>query len=117
MYYKQFEIWLADLNPPKGAEPGKIRPVLIIQSDLLNSVGHPSTIICPLTTKLNSNIFPIRVRIPKGEAKILEESDILLDQIRSIDNKRFKEQIGMPSPVLIDKIKNNLSLVLDLQSE
>ena len=44
MKIKQFEIWTADLNPQIGTEPGKIRPVLIVQTDLLNSL-HPSTII------------------------------------------------------------------------
>jgi mRNA-degrading endonuclease toxin of MazEF toxin-antitoxin module len=48
MKIKQFEIWTADLNPRIGTEPGKIRPVLIIQTKLLNTV-HPSTIVCPIT--------------------------------------------------------------------
>ena len=46
MKHKQYEIWLADLNPRMGTEPGKTRPVVIIQTDLLNDV-HPSTIVCP----------------------------------------------------------------------
>ncbi len=45
---KQFEIWLADLNPTIGTEAGKTRPVLIIQTNLLNEIPHPSTIIIPI---------------------------------------------------------------------
>ncbi|MDQ6901963.1 MAG: type II toxin-antitoxin system PemK/MazF family toxin, partial [Bacteroidota bacterium] len=45
MKYKQFDIWLADLNLTVGTEPGKTRPVVIIQTDLLNET-HLSTIIC-----------------------------------------------------------------------
>ena len=37
MKIKQFEVWIADLNPRMGTESGKIRPVLIVQTDLLNS--------------------------------------------------------------------------------
>ncbi len=35
------EIWLANLNPGRGTEPGKMRPVLIVQSQaLLNAFRH-----------------------------------------------------------------------------
>jgi mRNA interferase MazF len=52
MQTKQFEIWIADLNPQIGTEPRKTRPVLIVQTNLLNSIPHPSTIICPITTNV-----------------------------------------------------------------
>ena len=60
MVIKQFDIWLADLNPSRGTEPGKTRPVVIIQTDLLNDI-HPATIICPITSKVNSEILVLRV--------------------------------------------------------
>lgn len=34
----QFEIWIADLNPQLGTETGKTRPVLIVQTNLLNKI-------------------------------------------------------------------------------
>ena len=37
---KRGEIWLANLNPQRGTEPGKTRPVLIVQSQALLDVGH-----------------------------------------------------------------------------
>jgi mRNA interferase MazF len=86
--YKRGEIWLANLNPSKGTEPGKIRPVLIVQCQDLLDVSHPSTLIIPLTTKLVDNAVPLRFRIPtEGQLKI--DSDLLVDQIRAIDNKRL----------------------------
>ena len=36
MKIKQYEIWIADLNPRFGTETGKTRPVVIVQTDLLN---------------------------------------------------------------------------------
>jgi mRNA-degrading endonuclease toxin of MazEF toxin-antitoxin module len=35
-----------------ATEPGKMRPVLVIQTDLLNAARHPSTWVLPYTTKL-----------------------------------------------------------------
>ena len=48
------EIWIADLNPRRGTEPRKPRPVLIVQAQALLDVGHPSTLVTPLTTRLDS---------------------------------------------------------------
>jgi mRNA interferase MazF len=82
------EIWLADLNPRLGTEPGKTRPVLIIQAQVLLDVGHPSTLIVPLTTRLIENAAPLRLRL-KATHKLEKESDVLIDQIRAIDNTRL----------------------------
>ncbi len=44
MKAKQFEIWIADLNPTLGTEPEKVQPIIIVQTDLLNKY-HASSII------------------------------------------------------------------------
>ena len=82
------EVWLADLNPPQGTEPGKTRPVLVVQSQALLAAGHPSTYVIPLTTKLVNNAEPLRIRVPAAE-KLLRDSDLLMDQLRAIDNRRL----------------------------
>jgi len=64
MKFKQFEICLADLNPKFGTESGKTRPVLIVQSNLLNKV-HPSTIICPITTNVKEGVSILRGSLEK----------------------------------------------------
>ena len=87
---KQGEIWLANLNPTRGTEAGKYRPVLIIQNQALLDAEHPSTLIIPLSTKLIDNAEPLRIRI-KAKSKIKKDSDLLIDQIRAIDNKRLLE--------------------------
>jgi len=82
------EIWLADLNPPHGTEPGKTRPVLIVQAQALLDAGHPSTYVIPLTTKLAEDAEPLRLRIPAA-GRLPRDSDLLLDQLRAIDNRRL----------------------------
>ena len=46
------EIWLGDLNPNRGTEIGKIRPVLIVQADFLIAQGDPTIVVLPLTTQV-----------------------------------------------------------------
>lgn len=85
---KHGEIWLANLNPGKGTEPGKIRPVLILQNQALLDAEHPSTIVAPLTTNLVAEAEPLRLRIT-ADGNLAKDSDLLLDQLRAIDNKRL----------------------------
>jgi len=115
MQIKQFEIWIADLNPQIGTEPGKTRPVLVIQSNLLNKIPHPSTIVCPLTTHIEKEAEILRVHLKKGLANLHENCDIMIDQVRSIDNKRLVKRVGEIPQEFISKIKENLSIVLDLE--
>ncbi len=115
MPVKQFEIWVADLNPRIGTEPGKTSPVLVIQTDLLNKTLHPSTIICPITTNVSPDAEILRVHLKKGTANLLQSCDVMIDQIRAVDNKRLTKKIGMLPVELIDKVKENIRIVLDLE--
>jgi mRNA interferase MazF len=81
-------VWLADLNPRQGTEPGKTRPVLIIQNQALLDAGHPSTLIIPLTTHLIEDAAPLRLRL-NARDRLERDSDLLIDQIRAIDNQRL----------------------------
>jgi len=85
---KRGEIWLADLNPPRGTEPGKTRPVLILQSQALLDAGHPSTLVIPLTTNVVDDAKPLRIRVAAAGPLPLP-SDLLTDQVRAIDNRRL----------------------------
>ncbi len=84
------EIWLANLNPGRGTEPGKIRPVLILQNQALLDAEHPSTLIIPLTTNLVDDAEPLRLRVA-AQGNLDKGSDLLVDQLRAIDNKRLIE--------------------------
>jgi mRNA interferase MazF len=111
MKIKQYDIWLADLNPSRGTEPGKTRPVVIIQTNLLNDT-HASTMVCPITSKVQSEVNLLRIHLKKGQLDKL--SDVLVDQIRAIDNKRFIKKVGQLNKAQMIRIKENIHIVLDL---
>src|SRR5215471_7088336 len=90
------EIWLADFNPRMGTEPGKVRPVVIIQSDLLNEV-HPSIIVCPIPTQVNPELKLLRIGLDEKINGLNKPSAILTDQIRAIDNSRLMKKLGKVS--------------------
>ena len=112
MRIKQFEIWIADLEPQRGTETGKIRPVLIVQTNLLKD--HPSSVICPMTTNIAPESDILRVHLKKGTANLKSDSDIMIDQIRSIDNRRLTSKVGdLPRDHQL-KVKENIKIILDL---
>ncbi len=115
MLIKQFEIWIADLNPQIGTEPGKTRPVLTIQTNLLNQIPHPSTIVCPITTNIKKDAEILRVHLKKGTANLHQACDVMIDQIRAIDNNRLTKRVGLLPDDLIKKVKENILIVLDLE--
>ncbi|MCX5787604.1 MAG: type II toxin-antitoxin system PemK/MazF family toxin [Elusimicrobia bacterium] len=106
-------IYLADLNPARGTEPGKVRPVLVVQTDLLNGV-HPSTVVCPLTTKVERQARRLRVHLAKGEGGLASDSDVLIDQVRAIDNRRLMQPVGAVPRGSMDAVSGNLALILGL---
>ena len=104
-------IYLANLNPSKGGEIGKIRPVLIIQSDTLNSIKHTTVNILPLTTHLKDDTF-LRVRIPKCD-QLNYDSDIVCDYIRAIDTRKItSEMLTKLSQNKMQKIEEKLGWIL-----
>ena len=115
MAFRRGEIYLANFNPSKGTEPGKIRPCIVMQSDLLNDAGHPSTIILPLTTQLIEDAAPLRYRIISRDG--LEfDSDVMLDQTRTIDNRRINNEIlATLTAQEVSEIELFWRIVLDLE--
>jgi len=113
MKIKQFDIWIADLEPKRGTEAGKIRPVLIVQTNLLRD--HPSSVICPITTNVALASEILRVHLKKGTANLKSDSDIMIDQIRAIDNRRLTKKVGELPRDLQFKVKENIKIILDLE--
>lgn len=111
---KRGEVWLADLNPRHGTEPGKTRPVLVVQAQALLDADHPSTLVIPLTTRLDDDAEPLRIRIQVG-GKLSKESDLLIDQLRAIDNHRLVDgPLTRLSPAQLQKVDRAVREVLDL---
>jgi mRNA interferase MazF len=97
-------LYLADLEPRRGTEPGKTRPVLVVQSDLLNDVGHPSTWVLPCTTRtVGENL--LRVVLPRGIAGNRQDCEVMIDQSRAVDNRRFVRALKpLPAPILSEVV-------------
>ena len=81
-----------NLNPKKGDEVGKIRPCIIISDDESNKILD-TIIVVPLSTHLIDDMLPFRLRLKKRDS-LNKDSDILINHIRTISNKRVTSYIG-----------------------
>ena len=112
--YRHGEVWLANLDPRRGTEPGKVRPVLIVQTQALLDINHPSTIVIPLTTNCTEEAEPLRIRISTSSG-LEQDSDLLVDQLRAIDNRRLiKGPLATLSPKEQSSVDEALRDILDL---
>ena len=84
------EVWLGNLNPNRGQETGKIRPVLILQADFLLASGEPTVIVLPLTTQVRASKEPLHVTIVARE-RLRETCQVMTEQPRTLDRLRLLE--------------------------
>lgn len=87
---KRGEIWIGNLNPNRGAEIGKVRPVLIIQEDHLTNAGLPTLVVLPLTTQVRPGLRHLRVLVPARD-RLQQDCQVMIDQPRTLDRNRFGE--------------------------
>ena len=111
---KRGEIWIASLEPKKGSEVGKQRPVVILQTDLLNDIGHPTVIIAPISShQQKENILRLKL---ENSCLHKDVGYVLIDQLRAIDRgSRLKKKIGEIDSFELLKLSNLIGHVLDLK--
>lgn len=82
------QIWTANLNPSRGHEVGKIRPVLVIQGDWLSAAQDRTVIVLPLTSDVQTSREPLRVTLRARDA-LRKDSQVVVDQPRTLDRRRL----------------------------
>ena len=107
------EIVIANLEPIKGSEQGGIRPVLILQSNVLNKHA-PTTIIAPITSKIYEKEYPTNVFIRQDDSVLNTDSTVLLNQIRTIDKRRIVKKLGSLDIFLMNKMDLAIKICLAL---
>ncbi len=109
-------IWLVDLEPRRGTEPGKVRPVLVVQGEALLDAEHPSTLIVPLTTNLIDDAEPLRIRV-QAFSRLRKDSDLLIDQLRAIDNRRLTGRpLGRLNQEQLRRVRSAIADILDIEA-
>jgi len=107
-------LYVVAFNPPIRTKPGKLRPAVVLQSDLVNEAGYPSTVVIPTTSKLIENPGLLRLHLPRGQTGLERDSDLLLGQLIAVANDSFRRQIGALPDHLMSEVERRVRIILAL---
>jgi len=104
------------LDPVVGHEQGRSRPCVVVQNDIGNRFSS-TTIVVPLTDAAHiKNPSPIYVVVKKGDGGTTKDSYVLCDQIRTVDQRRFRNVYGTLSPQTMISVDKALQISLGLST-
>jgi mRNA interferase MazF len=108
------EVWTANLNPSRGPEIGKIRPVLIIQADELIDAGTPMVVVLPLTTQVYPEFKLWRISIAARD-RLREPCQVVVDQPRALDRTRVGDgPLTILTRTELEAVERSLRVVLGM---
>jgi len=109
------EIWWANLPSPRGSEPGKNRPVLIIQSDTFNRSSIKTVICAIITSNISLSHAPGNILLEKSDSKLYKTSVINFSQVITIDKSYFTEFVSMLTRPILTRINHSIKLIFDVE--
>ena len=108
------EIWWADLDEPRGSEPGHRRPILVVQADAFNRSRLRTVIGVALTSRTRYLDAPGNVLLPGSETGLPRNSVANVTQLVTLDEDYLAERSGQIPQALMSRIEAGLRLVMDL---
>jgi mRNA interferase MazF len=108
------EVWWADLEEPRGFEPGFRRPVLVVQADAFNRSKVRTVVGVVLTSNTRLLDAPGNVLLPSKATGLPRDSVANVTQIVTLDEDYLTERTGRVAPGLMAQVDAGLKLVLDL---
>jgi mRNA interferase MazF len=111
------EIWLADLEPIRGAEANKRRPAVIVSNDQANrraeQLGRGAVTVVPVTSNV-SRVLPFQVLLSGSGTGLDVPSKAQAEQVRSVDVSRLTARLGRVPTAAVVNLDAALRLHLNL---
>ena len=108
------EVWWAELDEPRGSEPGYRRPVLVVQADAFNRSRIQTTMVVVLTSNLRLLDAPGNVLLPAKLSGLPKDSVANVSRLVTVDRDYLRDRIGKVPPRVMAAIDAGLKLVLGL---
>lgn len=114
MDVRRGDIWWAELEEPRGSEPGYRRPVIIVQDDMFNRSRISTVLGVVLTGNLRLVDAPGNVLVPGRSVGLPKDSVANVSQLMTIDLEFLDERVGRVPARLMAAVDAGLKLVLGL---
>ena len=95
----RYGVYLADLNPTRGREIAKTRPVVVSQDAMNRHLD--AVVVCPLTTKLHS-CWRSRIQCSCAGRR----AEIAVDQIRTVSKERLGKRVDRLDASLATQLRH-----------
>lgn len=108
------QVWWADLEEPRGSEPGFRRPLLIVQADAFNRSRIRTVVAVVVTSNLRLLDAPGNVLLPAKTSGLPKDSVANVSQVITLDRDFLVEPVGKIMGRILKDVENGLRLVLSL---
>jgi mRNA interferase MazF len=100
---ERYGVYLADLDPKRGSEIAKTRPVVVVSQDVMNR-NLDTVVVCPLTSRLHPR-WRSRIQFTCAGRK----AEIAVDQIRAISKERIKRRVDRLDASLATALRHTIT--------
>ena len=100
---ERYCVYLVDLDPVRGREIAKTRPVVVVSQDEMNR-NLDTVVVCPLTTKLHPR-WRSRIQVVCARRK----AEIAVDQIRTLSKERLGKRLDGLAPAEAAQLRRLIS--------
>jgi mRNA interferase MazF len=114
MVIRNGTIYWVDFSPAKGSEPKGRRPGLVVQNNILNDSNLNTVVMVAITSTMKFGDLPGNVVLRKGEANLPRKCVVNVTQIKSVEKKSIKEEIGTLSSQKLEQVQEGLKLILEI---
>ena len=107
-------VWL-DFGSPRGSEPAKRRPAVVMQEQWLLATEIATVLVVPLTSNTALEAFPGNVLVPVDASGLGQDSVAVVSQVGPV-SREFVEPypVGRVPSYVLSKIAEGLRLVLGI---
>ncbi|MFD4991782.1 type II toxin-antitoxin system PemK/MazF family toxin [Cellulosimicrobium cellulans] len=107
-------VWVG-FGQPRGSEPAKTRPALIIQEDWLLASTINTAIVVLMTSNLRLEAFPGNVLVPAAASGLDKDSVAVVSQVGPVSREFLDPYpVGHLPGYLMSKVSDGVRLVLGL---
>lgn len=112
---KRGQIYLVKFENGVGSEQNGIRPIVVVSNNLANKYS-PVVLVSPITSKFSKKPIPTHVTLNYKECGLLTESQVLCEQIYSVDKTRLGNYIGIATDKDIEELNRALEVSIEIGS-
>ena len=107
-------VWV-DFGSPRGSEPAKRRPAVVIQEDWLLATEIATVLVVPLTSNIALEAFPGNVLVSVDASGLGQDSVAVVSQVGPV-SREFVEPypVGHVPSYVLSKIADGMRLVLGI---